>query len=249
MCIIDWQPRSATNSPPLIRPRYVARIEIQVAPDETPEGEIGIMYPDVEIFRSQQRQAAPPLMPAGGVLVTESPAPTAATLSVPLPGIEVRIPTVEIRDTAQNQLITSIEILSPINKREPGLGKYRAKRQRLQRAGVHILEIDLPRHGQRPLVYPRIPASAYRVTLTRASASHADVWAIQLQDALPILPVPLRTPDFDALLNLGLALQTIYERAAYDLSINHDELPPPPPLLAEEQVWLQTEISDRRANQ
>jgi hypothetical protein len=215
---------------PLIRPRYVARIAVQVVTDENPQGEIGIMYPDVEVFRAQSRAESQPLA-AGGLLVAE---PTEATVSVPLPVIEVRIPSVEIRDTAQNQLVTSIEILSPVNKREPGLSKYREKCRQLKAAGVHVLEIDLLRRGQRSLVSPHIPESAYRMTLTRANAQRADVWAIQVRDPLPILPVPLRPPDPDVLLDLGLALRTIYDRAAYDLSINYDEAPPPPPLPPDE---------------
>ena len=82
---------------PMLRPRYVARLEIQVIQDATSEADIGIMYPDV----------------------------------------------------------TSIAILSPVNKREPGLSTYREKRRQLHAAEVHILEIDLLRRGQRPLAYPR----------------------------------------------------------------------------------------------
>jgi hypothetical protein len=215
---------------PLVRPRYVARIEVQVVTDEAPQGEIGIMYPDVELFQTQPQAEPSPFTATRGVLVAEA---TAATISVPLPAIELRIPTVVILDAAQNQLVTSIEILSPVNKREPGLAKYREKCRRLQEAGVHVLEIDLLRRGQRPLVSPRIPESAYRVTLMRAHAQRADVWAIQLRDSLPILPVPLRPPDPDVLLDLGLALRTIYDRAAYDLSINYEDAPPPPPLTLE----------------
>src|SRR5881409_3000772 len=83
---------------------------------------------------------------------------------------------------ARNRLVTSIEILSPVNKREPGLSKYRDKRRQLHAADVHILEIDLLRRGQRPLVHPRIPQSAYRITLIRAAARCADIWSLRLQD-------------------------------------------------------------------
>ena len=225
-----------------IRPKYVARIEIQVVVDETPEGEIGIMYPDVELFQTRRLHEAPPLLSTGGI-VAEVPVATTTTISVPLPEIEARIPSIEIRDTALNQLVTSIEILSPVNKREPGLWKYRAKRRRLHDAGVHIVEIDLLRRGQRTLAYPRIPESPYRMTLTRALSSNADIWAVQLGDPLPTLPVPLRTPDADVLLDLGLALRTIYERAAYDLSINYDEPPPPPALTPEQERLRQASVT------
>ena len=147
---------------PMLRPRYVARIEIQVVPDETPEVEIGIMYPDVEIVRARQRDNELPSATAGtGALTAEALSITPTSLSVPLLDIEVRLATVEIRDTAHNRLVTSIEILAPVNKREPGLSRYRDKRRQLQVADVHILAIDLLRRGQRPLAHPRLPPSAY----------------------------------------------------------------------------------------
>ena len=231
---------------PLLRPRYVARIEIQVVPDETPEADIGIMYPDVEIVRARQSDSAlPSASAATGALTAASQPITPAALSVPLLDIEVRLATVEIRDTAYNRLVTSIEILSPVNKREPGLSKYRDKRRQLHAADVHILEIDLLRRGQRPLAHPRIPQSAYRITLIRATARCADIWALRLQDALPVVPVPLRPPDGDIPLDLATAFTTIYDRAAYDLSLNYDAPPPPPPLLAEEHTWVRQRIEGR----
>ena len=228
---------------PLLRPRYVARIEVQVVSDETPEAEVGIMYPDVEIVRTHQLSDEPSAAAnKAGVLATGAPAITPVSVSVPLLEVEVRLASVEIRDTAQNQLVASIEILSPINKREPGLTKYREKRRRLQAAEVHLLEIDLLRRGQRPFSHPRIPLRAYLISLTRAQARFADVWSINLQDPLPVVPVPLRAPDADVFLDLGSALTAIYDRAAYDLSINYRELPPPPPLTAAEQTWLRQRL-------
>jgi hypothetical protein len=118
------------------------------------------------------------------------------------------------------------------------LSKYREKRRRLHEAGVHLLEIDLLRRGQRPFAHPRIPSTPYLVSLTRTGSKFADIWAINLQDPLPVVSIPLRVPDSDVALDLALAFTTIYERAAYDLSLNYDEPPPPPPLTAKEQLWL-----------
>ncbi|MEM7131658.1 MAG: DUF4058 family protein [Chloroflexota bacterium] len=223
---------------PQLRPRYVARIEIQVVVDEDPGGEIGIMYPDVEVVHSQRHSSAP--TPAigegasvGGAMVAEAPAATPASVMIELPNPEVRLSTVEIYDTAQNQLVTSIEILSPVNKREPGLAKYRAKWHRLRRAHVHLLEVDLLRRGQRAITHAKIPESLWRVGLHRAGSIRFHAWTLNVADRLPIVPVPLRQPDADVMLDLGQALQTIYERAAYDLSIDYTASPPPPPLSAD----------------
>ena len=225
---------------PLLRPKYVARIEIHIVTDETPEAEIGILYPDVEIVRTYPRRDQPSVLsrdPAGVGAIPSSMTPV--TVSVPLLEFEVRLATVEIRDVAQTQLVTSIEILSPVNKREPGISRYREKCQHLRTAKVHLLEIDLLRRGQRMLLHPQVQASDYRVSLIRAQARFADIWSINLPDPLPIVPVPLRVPDADVLLNLAAALATIYDRAAYDLSIQYTQPPPPPPLSAAAQTWLQ----------
>lgn len=216
---------------PHLRPRYVARIELRVVADERPEAEIGIMYPDVEILE-RQVWPKPPL--GGEAVATPDITPSTITLTVP----EVRLTSVQIWTTAENELVTSIEILSPINKREPELSRYREKRTRLHLGGVHLLEIDLLRRGQRPLARPRIPPSAYQVVLTRGGAGVTHLWAVHLYDPLPVVPVPLRHPDPDIPLDLNHALQTIYERAAYDLSIDYSQPPPPPELTAEEAAFV-----------
>jgi hypothetical protein len=73
---------------PLLRPRYVARIEVQVVTDESPEAEIGIMYPDVEIVRSpRQSEVSSPPTRAGQ---RTSPVITPVSVSVPL--LEVEVP-------------------------------------------------------------------------------------------------------------------------------------------------------------
>jgi hypothetical protein len=224
---------------PLLRPRYTARLAIYVVEDVLPESDIGIMYPDVEIM--QQRSARSVREAALAYPAAPPSRLTPATLSIPmvLP-VEIQIPVVEIRDTAQNRLITSIEVLSPVNKREPGLQQYRQKRQRLYHMGVHLIEIDLLRRGTRPMIDGRVHASAYAIGLTRAQSGSTLIWAMEMSDPLPTIPVPLHPPDEDAWLDLGDALQAVYEEAGYDLSINYAEDPPPPPLTESERQIMHT---------
>ena len=211
---------------PLLRPRYTARLSIYVVEDSAPEGDIGILYPDVEIMQHQhEKTASPPHIHSSDEMAT----PAALTLPMVLP-VEVHIPTVEIRDTAGNQLVCSIEILSPVNKREPGLTQYRLKRQRLYQAGVHLLELDLLRRGTRSITHATITNVPYVITLTRAHTGKIDVWPMQLQEPFPNLPVPLRQPDDDVILHLGRVFTEVYDEAAYDLSINYQDAPPLPPL-------------------
>jgi len=127
---------------------------------------------------------------------------------------------VQIRDAAGNELVTSIELISPTNKRNPGLGLYRQKRDRLQRAGVHLLEIDLIRRGTRPGADEDWPTSNYVMSLIRRHHAQAEMWPLSVRDRLPVLPVPLRAPDPDVPLDLPTALATIYDEAYYELENN-----------------------------
>lgn len=224
---------------PKLRPRYTARLEVYVVEDSLPESEIGILYPDVEVMRVKQRDETVknPVASTSSTSVSVTPAPLTLPVFQPVP---VRLVNVEIRDTAQNVLVACIEILSPVNKREPGLTAYRQKRQRLYQAGVHLIELDSLRRGTRPFTHPRLPDVAYAIALTRAQSGVIEVWPLGLQDTLPIIPVPLRPPDPDIPLELPQAMADIYDEAAYDLSIDYSQPPPPPALSEADAAWIQT---------
>ncbi|MEO1095121.1 MAG: DUF4058 family protein [Cyanobacteria bacterium J06638_28] len=223
---------------PLLRPKYIARLEVYLAEDPFPEDEIGILYPDVEVLEAPNRQLANQTTANHDTLTITPPS---LTLPVPQP-VEMRLTTVEIRDTAKNRLITSIQILSPVNKREPGLTTYRQKRKRLYAAHVHLLELDLLRRGTRPFAQPRLPDVPYCVALTRAQAAQMEIWPIALTTPLPVVPVPLEMPDDAVPLDLQSALAAIYNEAAYDLSLDYTQAPPPPALAEQDAAWLQTQI-------
>jgi hypothetical protein len=229
---------------PLLRPRYAARLSIYVVEDSAPEGDVGILYPDVEVMRVARNDAA--LLPVNADAQARVSSATPAALSIPvtLP-VDVQIPTLEIRDTAQNQLVTSIELLSPVNKRDAGLHQYRVKRQRLYQAGVHLLELDLIRRGTRPISHADVPNVPYLIALTRANAGKTDLWPMRFQDPWPRVPVPLRQPDDDVVLELGLAFSDVYDEAAYELSIDYQQPPPPPALAEHDNAWVRSLLDTR----
>jgi hypothetical protein len=111
---------------------------------------------------------------------------------------------------------------------------------RLPLAGVHLLEIDLLRRGVRALAHPRVPDTAYLIALTRAQSGATAIWPLGLRDVLPEIPIPLRAPDGDGLLELGPALAAIYDEAGYDLSIDYREPPPPPARSPADAAWVHT---------
>jgi hypothetical protein len=218
---------------PLVEPHYVVRLAVSMLTDRAPAHELGILYPDVEVVR--------PHIPPGRAIresplaAAIAPAPVTVPLTVP---VQVRAVSVEVRDAANNKLVTSIEILSPANKREPGLSQYQAKRDELRMSAVHLLEIDLIRRGMRAWSTESVPPSPYLATLVRAGHIHAEIWPIGLRERLPILPVPLRFPDPDVPLDVQAALDTVYDEARYALTINYAEAPPEPPLPDADTAWL-----------
>ena len=74
-----------------------------------------------------------------------------------------------------------------------------------------------------------LPAGDYYVLVSRAERRPtAEVWPVHLREPLPLIPVPLESPDPDAPLDLQAALAAIYERAGYDYSLDyhHGTVPP-----------------------
>lgn len=216
---------------PQLQPDYVARIEISVVEDASFSTEIGVMYPDVEAIKTRR-----PITP-----IAESrdagPTITAAPMTLSLP--EVRLTHVEIRDVAHHQLVTSIEIISPVNKREPHLSRYRQKRDRIRQAEVHLLEIDLLRRGTRVWDYDGIPGDVpYLVVLTRSDTRRLEIWPIDLQAQLPVLPTPLRPPHEDVALDLQSAMSGLYDEAYDHLSIDYRQDPPSPGFSEQEREWI-----------
>ena len=75
----------------------------------------------------------------------------------------------------------------------------------------------------------------------------AELWPIQLADRLPVPPVPLLEPDPDVPLDLGAAVASVYERAAYAAQIDYRPPPPPPPLAPEEAEWVEQLLRAKRS--
>ena len=214
-----------------ITPKYVARLEISMIRDILPTEDVGIIYPDVEVMLTGK--AEEPQIPYASTQVSP------ITVSIPsIKPVEIKIPTVEIKDRANNRLVTAIEILSPVNKRAPGLEPYRKKRKELHSSGVHLLEIDLLRRGKRLVEHPKLRACHYIVALMRATNKITDAWGFNVTDTAPVVPIPLAGKDPDVVLDLGEALKVIYKRSMYHLSVDYKEVPPKPPFTESELDWM-----------
>jgi len=224
---------------PRLSPRYVARLETRFVAFSPDEKEIRILYPDADVTHTQLRERVIAMYETRtDATIAISPPPLVLRAITPE---RVELVTVEIRDAAQRRLVTSIEILSPVNKRPgKGLEEYRTKRDTVLAANAHLLEIDLLRQGTRPPRLISLPQSDYFVFLTRAERrDQTETWPVSVRDPLPVVPVPLLPGDDDVPLDLAHALRTIYDEARYDLSIDYSQ-PPIPPLAQEDVAWAQT---------
>jgi hypothetical protein len=142
--------------------------------------------------------------------------------------------------TPEQRLVTCIEVLSPSNKRPntPGWDLYQRKRQSLLLSGVHLVEIDLLRGGQRMPMLDPWPASPYTLLVARAKKFQlCKVWPVHFQRPLPPIPVPLIKSDPDIPLQLQPLIDTIYRRYRYEQSIDYTR-PLDPPLGPKETAWL-----------
>ncbi|MFL5802715.1 MAG: DUF4058 family protein [Roseiflexaceae bacterium] len=218
---------------PQLRPRYIAVLTPHVTYEELSIQETRLAKPDVAIVKQEER-------PWDGAAVAIAPLIGRVALEVP-----IRSQSIEIRETKTGLLVTAIEILSPVNKR-PGheaFDTYRRKRRDLLRTDVHLLEIDLLRAGQHPPLETRLPDLPYFVFLSRGEQRpRVDIWPLKLQEPIPLLPVPLLAPDPDVALDLGHAIQTIYDEAAYDLRIDYHQPPPKPDLAQNDATWLDAHL-------
>jgi Protein of unknown function (DUF4058) len=219
-----------------LKPRYVSRVEERIyISDENDPGR-STLIPDVAI---QIASASSPYdrsgLSDGTVAVAE---PIVATTLIEE---EIREARVVIVDAAGRQVVTVIEVLSPTNKIVGSRGRtnYEAKRLEVMHSPAHFVEIDFLREGMPIYAAQRLPPHDYLVHVSRCGERPQGVlWPILLTQRLPTIKIPLLANDPDADLDLGAVLNSAYDRAGYEMSINYKE-PPEVALSGESAKWAQ----------
>lgn len=221
---------------PRLRPKYVALLAKRYVLDRTSLGIIDAppartIYPDVHVVRPEAR-------PVEALPIPNAPF-AVPTLDLPSPTVEA-VPQlgVEVRDVADRRLVTLIEILSPVNKRGEGAREYADRRMTLMQTAVHLLELDLLLQGQRLPLLGALPPAAYYVYLSRAERRPSThVWALDLRQPLPVIPVPLLPPDADVALDLQAAVDACFDLVGYENLLNYSGAPPPG-LSPDDTAWV-----------
>ncbi|WP_165071755.1 DUF4058 family protein [Paludisphaera rhizosphaerae] len=210
-----------------ISPRYVVDVDDNVYINNEDEERVGWFRPDLGVRRTDEQR------PACGTAVAQIEAPV--YLELPREN-EERLPYLRITDADGQYLVTVVELLSPTNKR-PGDNRtsYLNKRRTILAADVNLVEIDFLR-AHPPMPTSARPPCAYSVLVVRAERqSRAGFWPIGLRDPLPIIPIPLKSEDVPARVDLRAALDEAYEDAAYQYRLYKRD--PEPPLSPEDDVW------------
>jgi hypothetical protein len=157
---------------------------------------------------------------------------------------------VEIYEVTDDQrLVTSIEVLSPSNKRHgtEGWDLYQRKRQSLLLGNVSLVEIDLLRGGKRMPMLDPWPDSPYTILVARAKSQVCRVWRATFRRSLPAIPVPLSQPDSDISIELQPMIEDIYQRFRYARSIDYGK-PLTPPFNDADTRWLKRKMQTDRSH-
>jgi hypothetical protein len=145
---------------------------------------------------------------------------------------------VEIRRPRQRPLAIVIDVLTPTNQRKAGREEYLSRRNGLLEKPIHLVEIDLLRSGERAPVSGPLPRAPYFVCVSRyEDRSITEVWPIALSQPLPMIPIPLSPGDADAVLDLQLVMNTVYDDGAFGQIFDYRE-PPEVPLTPEQAAWV-----------
>lgn len=227
-----------TSLPDSYVARVDERIEIASSPLEPPTS----FRPDVLVGRFE---AGPTSAEIGSATARMAMLEPTLVEILDRDPVELRITWVEIRAMPDLDLVTAIEVLSPINKAGQGRQLYLEKRDKLHASGVNLVEIDLLLGGAPLPMKRRIEPRAYYAIVARgARLPLAEVYRWTVRDPLPTLPIPLREPDPDVLIDLAALAARVYDLGRYARTLRHrSPLPETMSLTPEDRAWVQSHLS------
>src|SRR5205085_2054027 len=137
---------------------------------------------------------------------------------------------IEVRQRADNRLVTLVDVVSPTNKIKPqGREAYLERRREARSQNASIVEIDLVMQGQPMLDYSRdgLPDWDYAITVTRCiQPERYEIYTSTLQKRLPRFKLPLAMDDRDTVVDLQAAFARCYDQAGFAAQLDYQKDPP-----------------------
>ena len=154
----------------------------------------------------------------------------------------------EVRDAFGDEVVTTVEVLSPKNK-TAAREAFREKQRDLVAGGVSLVEIDLLRVGLWAL-YPAEDAvptefrEPYRLVSTAVGdgVPRSTFSRVRLRDPLPAMPVPLRPDDPSVALELQPLIDRTWNGGRYGAHYRGD----PPPFPPDDAAWIEERVREWR---
>ena len=224
---------------PQLRPKYRVAVEVRMY-ETSGENSLLVGIPDVTV---KQRLTAKDSTMTNVAVATQTAQPTQVT--IPVPEI-IKEGYLEVREVGTEAVVTTIEILSPTNKRSgKGRHMYEEKRHQVLGSRTHLVEIDLLRMGEPLPFFGNNIESHYRILVCRGnSRPYADLYAFNLQDVIPSFPLPLRAGDTEPVVDLQMLLNEVYDISGYDLVIAYTR-EPVPPLAEPDAAWADALLREK----
>jgi hypothetical protein len=190
----------------------------------------------------QGRAEPAQLQPAGlGLPVAEATVTVATTWAVD--SEEEEESAIFLREANTERLVTVIEILSYSNKTSGSEKRahYLLKRRELLQSGIHLVEVDLLRWGQR--VVPSLPNQPYHILVSRADEQpYSQVWSFDLTGQIPTAPIPLLEKGEHVPLPLQAAYTTIYAARGFRQRLDYHS-DPEGPLTETQRAYIRAQLA------
>jgi Protein of unknown function (DUF4058) len=212
-------------------PNYYVAVEERVYEVNDAESAL-IGIPD-DVIARRSMQAQPTATVESNVATLSQP----TTVLLPM-SFTVKEGYLEIRKIGSHEVITVIEVLSPANKQGEGRTHYETKRQNMLAANCHLVEIDLLRKGQPMAFSSAAQAMHYRILVSRSpDRPKADLYSFNLQDLIPIFPIPLEDDDPAPAIDLKALIDGFYDIGRFAMQIDYNREPPSPKLSEADRDW------------
>lgn len=232
----------------IIPPPYFTAIGTRVVIEgDSPDR---FVEPDVDILKPPGLNGSYAPSGGGGIATAVEVAP----VTVHVPQDEFTEWLLEVRTgEGDEQLVTSIELLSRSNKRAGGEGRteYIRKQREMRERRVNMVEIDLLRGGTHTTVVPLAAALRktgpfdYHICVYHAEhPKDLEDYPIRLPQKLPAVTVPLSPGSAAVAVNLQTILDRCYEVGLYARRMKYGE-PCDPTLTPEQQTWAEGILRDK----